>query len=135
MVATRPPGNSTKPNSEQVRAWAENVAIQLELQAFDVFLTANHLHLWSLEVPTLKRKRGVGSQAMKYLTDYADRHGMTIVLSPGLRDSRHGTTSRTRLVRFYRGFGFVLNKGRTTDYAISAGMYRLPKSFCIRGKR
>lgn len=74
------------------------------------------------------RQQGTGSAAMEDLTDFADDHGFTIVLIPGVKDIGMGTTSRSRLVKFYKRFGFIENKGRKLDYAIGAGkMIRYPK--------
>jgi hypothetical protein len=52
---------------------------------------------------------------------------MKIVLTPGLSDKQHGTTSQSRLIDFYKKFDFVLNKGRNKDFTISELMFRLPK--------
>jgi GNAT superfamily N-acetyltransferase len=80
-----------------------------------------------IEVPRADRKQGVGTAVMNELVDYADRVGKRIFLTPGLPDDRHGTTSRGRLVKFYKRFGFVENKGRNKDFTLSPGMYRDPK--------
>jgi GNAT superfamily N-acetyltransferase len=86
-----------------------------------------HMHLSDIEVPRDLRKQGRGSAALKDIVAYADKHNMRITLTPALRDERHGTTSRSRLVKFYKQFGFVENKGRNTDFTISEYMYRDPK--------
>jgi len=85
---------------------------------------------WKLsmfEIPKDRRKQGIGTKIMQELVDAADEEGKRIVLDPGLRDPLHGTTSRSRLVKFYKRFGFVENKGRKKDFRISEGMYRDPK--------
>ncbi len=63
---------------------------------------------------------------MRDIVDYADATGKRVVLTPGQKDDRHGTTSRSRLVTFYKRFGFVENKGRAKDFTISESMYREP---------
>jgi hypothetical protein len=45
-------------------------------------------------------------------------------LSTAQRDPHHGTTSSSRLKRFYKRFGFVENKGRSYDPSISDNMIR-----------
>jgi GNAT superfamily N-acetyltransferase len=87
----------------------------------------NEIQLADLVVPKDQRGTGVGSQFMHELTDMADRHGRTVTLTPAQRDDNMGTTSKSRLQKFYGGFGFVRNKGRNTDFTISDTMYRKPK--------
>ena len=80
------------------------------------------IHLASVIVSKGNRQQGIGSEFMADLVAYADANGKRVVLSPGQPDDRHGTTSRARLVRFYKRFGFIENKGRNKDYQISEGM-------------
>ena len=76
-----------------------------------------------IEVPKEMRGTGMGSQALKELSQYADQSKKTIVLSPS---KDFGATSVNRLKDFYKRFGFVENKGRNKDLSISESMYRLP---------
>ena len=87
----------------------------------------NTMKLDSIRVAKDARKEGVGSAVMQDITDYADAHGLRIVLTPGQKDDGHGTTSRSRLVKFYKRFGFYENRGRNKDFTISAGMIRDPQ--------
>lgn len=88
---------------------------------------AGDVILNDLVVPREERSTGVGSDFMQDLTDWADRHGTRLRLTPGTRDSATGTTSRRRLVKFYKRFGFAENKGRSKDFTLNAGeMVRLP---------
>lgn len=87
----------------------------------------NTIKLDSIIVNKGSRKAGVGSQVMNAITDYADEHDLRIVLTPGTKDDSHGTTSHARLIRFYKRFGFVENKGRRKNYCISASMIRDPQ--------
>lgn len=70
---------------------------------------------------------GVGSKIMNDICDYADRNKKRILLTPAIKDKHHGTTSQSRLINFYKRFGFVLNKGRNKDFSISELMYRESK--------
>ena len=116
------------PSDQDVRAFAKGVQDELGLESFDVFPSSGGLHLNMLAVGSSNRKQGVGSAAMTRLCHYADEHGLRITLTPGSRDKRWGTTSRSRLVAFYKRFGFVENKGRNKDFAINTDqMYRMPK--------
>jgi GNAT superfamily N-acetyltransferase/predicted ABC-type ATPase len=85
---------------------------------------------WSLDhvvLPKDAQGQGIGSRIMREIIAFQDQHKATLTLVPALRDPRFGTTSRPRLVKFYRRFGFVENKGRSKDFMINAdAMYRLP---------
>lgn len=120
----------------------ESSSIQGELDALTASLKQKHglKHLWifdtgndmielsAIMVDKAEQKQGVGTAAMNDLTDYADRRGLTIVLTPGVKDIHQGTSSRSRLVKFYKGFGFKENKGRSMDFAIGGGkMIRHPR--------
>ena len=69
-----------------------------------------------------EREQGTGSAVMRRLTDWADASGRTLALTPS--NDFGGNVKRLR--EFYRRFGFVENKGRNKDYAISEAMYREP---------
>tara|TARA_R110002012_G_scaffold320193_1_gene542718 strand:- start:177 stop:1424 length:1248 start_codon:yes stop_codon:yes gene_type:complete len=73
------------------------------------------------------RGSGVGSEAMEDIIKYADKNNKLVKLTPAVKDDFQGTTSQARLRKFYKRFGFVENKGRNKDYAISELMYREPK--------
>ena len=74
------------------------------------------------------RGSGVGSEAMEDIIKYADENNKLVKLTPAVKDDYQGTTSQARLKKFYKRFGFVENKGRNKDYAISELMYREPKA-------
>ncbi len=97
------------------------------LRTFFVIERPDELALGILEIPKADRKKGIGTAVMQDLVDYADDLQKRIVLTPSGRNLDVGTTSRGRLVKFYKRFGFVENKGRNKDFEISDGMYRLPK--------
>lgn len=88
----------------------------------------NAIKLSSLIIPKeVGRKSGIGTNIMNDIINYADKVRKTVVLNPAQKDDYHGTTSRARLIKFYKRFGFVENKGRRKDYRIGESMYRLPK--------
>lgn len=64
---------------------------------------------------------------MQRLIDFADIHQVRLQLSPAKPEDGLGTTSRDRLVRFYKRFGFVENKGSNRDPTVLAQMLRRPK--------
>ena len=80
----------------------------------------------SIIVPPEQRKQGTGTQIMQEIANYADSVGKRVELTPGQKDDYHGTTSRKRLIDFYKRFGLVENKGRNKDFSTNKSMYREP---------
>jgi hypothetical protein len=78
------------------------------------------IELSRIVVPKDQRNQGIGTQFMSDLTDYADRTGKTIALTPA---KDFGATSVGRLKDFYKRFGFKKNK----DSRISESMTREPR--------
>lgn len=68
------------------------------------------------------RGQGTGTEIMEHLIAYADRSGVTIGLTPS---TDFGGT-KSRLERFYRGFGFRPNKGSNRDLRIRESWVREP---------
>jgi GNAT superfamily N-acetyltransferase len=86
------------------------------------------IELSAILVDKENRKQGAGSGAMRDLCEYADDRQLIITLIPGVKDRHQGTSSRSRLVKFYKRFGFIENKGRNMDFAIGGGkMIRYPQ--------
>ena len=93
----------------------------------DCHVTENRdaIHVSSIKIDKEKRDKGIGTKAMEYLIEYADKTNKIITLSPS---TDYGATSKSRLVSFYRRFGFKPNKGRYADYKYSDSMIRRPLS-------
>lgn len=83
----------------------------------------HYLHVGKIVVPKDSRNQGVGTEAMKLITAYADEKQRRVTLTPA---SDFGG-SKTRLIGFYKRHGFVENKGRNKDYSTREAMYRDPK--------
>ena len=105
------------------KAWEEQ---GIEVAVFE-YPDKKQLRLQSLIISMEMRKAGHGSAAMTDLTRFADATGQVITLQTGERDPYHGTTSKVRLKKFYKRFGFVENTGRNTDFTLSDNMYRKPQ--------
>jgi len=117
------------PTPAQTNAWAESIKLKYGLENFDLWqYPGGDLKLDTLVVPKGIRKEGLGTKVMEELIRYADAHGFRLILSVAVHDDRMGTTSRARLIRFYKRFGFVENKGRNKDFTVRASMIRKPKS-------
>ena len=99
----------------------------LGIDAYTTIESNGNITLHTLRVDKDKRKQGLGSAFMETLCNKADQLGKTIELNLGDRESGE-TTSKNRLIEFYKRFGFVRNFGRTKDYRLSCQMYRRPRN-------
>jgi 8-oxo-dGTP pyrophosphatase MutT (NUDIX family)/GNAT superfamily N-acetyltransferase len=81
------------------------------------------LEVSRIVVPEDERNSGTGTMIMDELVTYADENGLTMVLTPS---SDFGGT-KSRLVDFYKRFGFVENKGKNKDFKYRDTMYRPPE--------
>lgn len=112
---------------ESLHVKAKNIKEKLGLESFSVSENDKDITLTMIKVPKNIQKKGIGTQAMEELSKIADESGKRIVLTTGQRDDIHGTTSKNRLIKFYKKFGFVENKGKNKDWSIIENMYRQPK--------
>jgi GNAT superfamily N-acetyltransferase len=85
-----------------------------------------HIRPSEIEVDKASRNKGLGTAFMEDLVAFADLTGKQIRINPS---DELGATSKSRLEKFYKQFGFVENKpGKNKDYAISERFYRQPSS-------
>lgn len=120
-------GQGASVTQAEVDAFADALKEELGLRSLHLFLSRRgDLKLNMIAVPKDKLGGGLGSTAMERIATFADSHGLRVTLTTGERDDGFGTTSRARLVKFYKRFGFVENKGRNKDFSISDNMYREP---------
>lgn len=124
-------------NTKEESKINENVsALQAELEQKynlkSLFLAdmgkRNAIELHSIIVNKEEQGSGTGSKVMQEIIAYADDNGKIVVLDPGLLDKQHGTTSQSRLRKFYKRFGFIDNKGRNKNYEFRNLMIRYPQS-------
>lgn len=114
---------------EDVEAFERGLEAELGLRSLSLFMTSRgDLKLNMLAVSKDKLGGGVGSQAMERIAAFADERGLRVTLTTGQTDKNFGTTSSARLVKFYKRFGFVENKGRNKDFSTSDNMLRDPQS-------
>ena len=85
---------------------------------------SGHLVIHKLAVPLAKRGAGTGSAVMRDVVAEADKRGWPLALTPSID---FGGSSRRRLERFYRRFGFVPNRGRRRDFKTAEAMIRNPE--------
>ena len=110
------------------QAFADQIKTQYGLHKFDLWLDQHgDIKLNMMVIPQKDRRTGLGTATMNVLCRFADKLGKRIVLSPAAKADNLGTTSKSRLVAFYKRFGFIENKGRKRVFDISDGMYRDPQ--------
>ena len=102
----------------------DNVAqdLGIELRIYDDDRN-DILTLDTMIVPEELRGQGLGSEAMKKIIKYADNNDKIVALTPS--DAFGG--NKNRLIKFYKQFGFVMNKGRNKNYATRELMIRNPQ--------
>lgn len=83
------------------------------------------LYLSLIKVPQELRGQGIAVKFMDELTDYADKTGQVIVLSP----SNTFGSSVSKLKDFYSKFGFKSNTGSKADHRYTGSMIRYPKNW------
>ena len=83
----------------------------------------NYITLNKILINKDQRKHGYANEALKLLTNYADKARKIIVLTP---DNVWGANTN-KLKSWYKSNGFVMNTGRYTDFTTTESMYRLPK--------
>lgn len=79
--------------------------------------------LSSIKVNKELRGSGLATDAMKEIISIADKNNIALSLSP----TNEWGSSKSRLIDFYKRFGFVENKGKNKDFTISETMFRVPK--------
>jgi GNAT superfamily N-acetyltransferase len=80
--------------------------------------------LSKIEVSGDERNAGQGTKAMQDIVDRMDSEGAIIALTP---DDAFGG-NKNRLIKFYKRFGFVPNKGRNKDFRFRETMIRYPQT-------
>jgi hypothetical protein len=96
---------------------------------FELTVTPGHLVESVIELTWIivqNRKQGVGTSIMRELCAFADRHTTEIRLKPASTGDYAATTSRARLIRFYRRFGFLKDKRGIGEFATIPTLIRKP---------
>jgi len=98
-----------------------------ELDSLYIYPRGDDIRLDTIQIKKEHRGSGIGSKIINKIKDYADTNKKRIILTAGTKDKSFGTTSQSRLDKFYKGHGFVPNKGRSKDLSISATHTYTPK--------
>lgn len=92
--------------------------------SIDCYENSNGIILSKIVVPKENRNSGLGTKVMNRLTQYADKVGKPIALTPS--KDFGGTVSK--LKEFYSRFGFVPNSGKNKDFRFSETFIREPRT-------
>ncbi|CAM3842402.1 GNAT family N-acetyltransferase [Vreelandella rituensis] len=113
----RPPLERLSPQGLSASLREQYPGLKLDLGGSKEVIT-----LGRIVIPEDQRNQGLGTAVMATVMAWADQQGKTLALSP----TTDFGGSKARLKAFYQGLGFIENKGRHKDYAISETLYRRP---------
>jgi GNAT superfamily N-acetyltransferase len=99
-------------------------SVFFELMVTHNFLVGNVIDLTWIIVQD--RKQGIGTAIMRELCEFADRHAVEIRLTPASKGDHAATTSRARLIRFYKRFGFAIEKRKAGENTGIPALIRKP---------
>jgi len=92
--------------------------------SLDIYNNRHNISEISLiKIPKEFRSQGIAKQIMNEICKIADKLKITLSLTP----TNEFGSSKSRLITFYKNFGFIMNSGKNKDYRISDTMLRLPK--------
>jgi len=112
----------------RIRKMFEGVVFELTVTRG--LLMGNMIELTKLIVPD--RNQGTGTAIMRSLCEFADRQRVEVRLTPASKGDYAATTSRKRLIRFYKRFGFIGEKVRPSDFRPVPAMVRPQGGECPR---
>jgi len=94
------------------------------LEDLTVFERKDSIEISMIKIKKEYRKQGYAKKIMNDILNYADKKNTVVVLSP---EPQNNAISKANLEKFYRGLGFVPNKGKNKDFRYSAAMIREPR--------
>jgi len=101
-----------------------DVRLDIHFDEFEYIEGKKLMVLDAIVVPKVMRHCGMGTNIMQELVRIAKKYHCIFMLSP---DDSLGATSKARLRRFYKRFGFVDNKGKRKSYQLPLySMYLMP---------
>jgi GNAT superfamily N-acetyltransferase len=98
------------PNWMNSREIVINNSVLVEIGIFDK-------RLWFSSIHSLDRGQGNAGKVMQQIVDIADKHGVTIALTPKPFGGKNGSPilTKSQLVAFYKKYGFKPEKGGFGD--------------------
>jgi GNAT superfamily N-acetyltransferase len=120
---------SAKLTPAKVRQFEVHIRKTYEGVFFELMITHNLLVGNVIELTWIivrDRKKGIGTAVMRELCEFADRHAVDIRLTPASKGDNAATTSRARLIRFYKRFGFAPERHKAGDITGIPALIRKP---------
>jgi hypothetical protein len=120
---------SAKLTAAKVQKFEAYIRNNYESVFFELMITHNLLVGNVIELTWIivqDRKQGVGTAIMRELCEFADRHAAEIKLTPASKGDNAATTSRARLIRFYKRFGFSIDKRKPGEITGIPALIRKP---------
>ena len=114
--------------TQSIRAVWRTLAPKLKAKhgLYRLLCTANdearQLEINKIEVAHQNRGEGRANAAMKEICAWADRQQVILTLTP----TNAFGASKARLTSWYKGLGFVANRGKNADHRFRETMIRLP---------
>jgi len=90
----------------------------------DIYEGNNKSILSMIKIPKELRNQGYAKQAMIEICNIADKNNLTVTLTP----TNEFGSNKSKLINFYKKFGFIENKGKNKNYQINYSMFRLPNN-------
>jgi len=91
-----------------------------------------YLTITKIEIYPEYQKHGYATQTMNQIIDYANKNNLIIILTPeaykidSITLKKSPGMSTTALTKWYKSFGFIMNKGKHKDFEHMHLMYKLP---------
>lgn len=93
------------------------------LKAIHIFEKKHKITMDRIIINDESRNMGIGTKIMMDLIKYTDENNKTIGVTP----SEDFGGVKSKLIKFYKRFGFVSNKGRNKNFEFTQAMVREPK--------
>ena len=94
-----------------------------QLKELSIYEKHDSLVVKAIIIKPELRESGYGTKIMNEIINYGDNNNKIVALTPS--NSYGGT--KNRLIKFYKQFGFVPNKGRNKNFSFMEAMIRYPE--------
>lgn len=101
--------------SNNLEDFIEDIKKQYPEVEIDAYETKNKIEIMKIEVSKDQRNKGIGTNIIKKIQDYASGVKKPIVIRPQAEKGY-----KNKLNNFYKKLGFVDNKGKNIDFTLSS---------------
>lgn len=114
-------------NYGQLQALVKNLMYLYPLEKLWVTEATYGILVKAIVIDPDYREQGIGTKVMQAIIDYSDLTGKPLALTP----SRQYGGTVSRLTDWYKGLGFIPNKGKKRDFRLPETMVRYPQKIGI----